>query len=126
MLIAVLRTLRSTYHLYLLSSFFFTPPATTEIYTLSLHDALPISAAHLDRAPGPRPGLDARVGRGRRVPPRREPRRSEERRVGKEWRSRCRPSHSNKKRPSNISSITWKAYPHVMSYMRIETLARCA
>src|SRR5437870_8493345 len=78
MLIAVLRTLRSTYHLYLLSSFFFTPPATTEIYTLSLHDALPISAAHLDRAPGPRPGLDARVGRGRRVPPRREPRRSEE------------------------------------------------
>src|SRR6266511_3221807 len=25
--------------------FFFNPPATTEIYTLSLHDALPISAA---------------------------------------------------------------------------------
>src|SRR5439155_25453057 len=25
------------------SSFFFNPPATTEIYTLSLHDALPIS-----------------------------------------------------------------------------------
>src|SRR3712207_7742929 len=32
--------------------FFFNDTATTEIYTLSLHDALPISvgAAHLDRA----------------------------------------------------------------------------
>src|SRR5205823_10238805 len=30
--------------LFLLSSFFFNHPATTEIYTLSLHDALPISA----------------------------------------------------------------------------------
>src|SRR5437588_8181436 len=28
----------------MLSSFFFNDPATTEIYTLSLHDALPISA----------------------------------------------------------------------------------
>src|SRR5690348_18177918 len=28
--------------------FFFNDPATTEIYTLSLHDALPISAVHLD------------------------------------------------------------------------------
>src|SRR5436190_18431124 len=30
----------------LLSLFFFNDPATTEIYTLSLHDALPISACH--------------------------------------------------------------------------------
>src|SRR5205809_2573399 len=29
--------------------FFFTDPATTEIYTLSLHDALPISRAVADR-----------------------------------------------------------------------------
>src|SRR5436305_12548845 len=29
--------------------FFFNDPATTEIYTLSLHDALPISLHHLDR-----------------------------------------------------------------------------
>src|SRR5436305_11964815 len=29
----------------LLMSFFFNDPATTEIYTLSLHDALPISAS---------------------------------------------------------------------------------
>src|SRR5947207_6403251 len=29
--------------LYFFSSFFFNVPATTEIYTLSLHDALPIS-----------------------------------------------------------------------------------
>src|SRR3712207_8323997 len=31
------------------SSFFFNDPATTEIYTLSLHDALPICWAHLPR-----------------------------------------------------------------------------
>src|SRR5256885_8257431 len=30
--------------------FFFNDTATTEIYTLSLHDALPISAVELDRA----------------------------------------------------------------------------
>src|SRR2546422_7198696 len=29
--------------------FFFNDTATTEIYTLSLHDALPISPSHLDR-----------------------------------------------------------------------------
>src|SRR5436309_10682005 len=34
--------------------FFFNDPATTEIYTLSLHDALPISAG--PRAPTPAPG----------------------------------------------------------------------
>src|SRR5206468_10946247 len=32
-------------HVSQLSFFFFNDPATTEIYTLSLHDALPISAA---------------------------------------------------------------------------------
>src|SRR2546426_11917695 len=31
--------------------FFFNDPATTEIYTLSLHDALPISGVHLDGLP---------------------------------------------------------------------------
>src|SRR5689334_24732679 len=35
------------------SLFFFNDPATTEIYTLSLHDALPISAAAEDLAPVP-------------------------------------------------------------------------
>src|SRR6266496_3635539 len=36
--------------------FFFNDPATTEIYTLSLHDALPISAAEPPvRAPTPPP-----------------------------------------------------------------------
>src|SRR5205814_10497792 len=37
-------------------SFFFTHPAPTEIYTLSLHDALPISLhpRHRDAAPLPR------------------------------------------------------------------------
>src|SRR5256886_11108580 len=33
-----------TLHCWLLSFFFFNDTATTEIYTLSLHDALPISA----------------------------------------------------------------------------------
>src|SRR3989449_10059918 len=33
------------------ASFFFNDTATTEIYTLSLHDALPISGARLPRAP---------------------------------------------------------------------------
>src|SRR5437899_10118110 len=31
--------------------FFFNDPATTEIYTLSLHDALPISSAQTRRSP---------------------------------------------------------------------------
>src|SRR5947209_12848672 len=35
---------------YLFSFFFFNHPATTEIYTLSLHDALPISCDRLPRA----------------------------------------------------------------------------
>src|SRR5690349_24250322 len=35
-------------HLYS-SLFFFTEPATTEIYTLSLHDALPIYSSHTKR-----------------------------------------------------------------------------
>src|SRR2546422_2628829 len=41
--------------------FFFNDTATTEIYTLSLHDALPISAD--PQARGPR--VPVRVGRGR-------------------------------------------------------------
>src|SRR2546430_9446572 len=39
------------------SFFFFNDPATTEIYTLSLHDALPISRAALSR-----PSASLRVG----------------------------------------------------------------
>src|SRR5712672_4754006 len=42
--------------------FFFNDTATTEIYTLSLHDALPISR------PGRRPRTAAGSGRWRRVP----------------------------------------------------------
>src|SRR5690348_17802830 len=46
--------------------FFFTDPATTEIYTLSLHDALPISVRtrHAQRVRGADPA-DVRVRRGR-------------------------------------------------------------
>src|SRR2546430_12018434 len=55
--------------------FFFNDTATTEIYTLSLHDALPIS--HLARAlPGVRRRLQAAPPRRRRR--RRRGRRSEE------------------------------------------------
>src|SRR5205807_9002928 len=63
------------------SSSFFSAPATTEIYTLSLHDALPIyrralaspAPAHgrsADRAPGmhrARAGPGARLGRAART-----------------------------------------------------------
>src|SRR2546429_7340922 len=60
------------------SCFFFNDTATTEIYTLSLHDALPISPAPgRETAPPPRRGnrdfFPARAGpRGRRRTPRRE------------------------------------------------------
>src|SRR2546430_17214160 len=42
--------------------FFFNDTATTEIYTLSLHDALPISQG----PPAPHPGSHHGPGRGRR------------------------------------------------------------
>src|SRR5258707_5644363 len=43
-----------------LSFFFFNDTATTEIYTLSLHDALPISLHGARAARGRKPALDAR------------------------------------------------------------------
>src|SRR5256885_16556476 len=46
--------------------FFFNDTATTEIYTLSLHDALPISRHAGHHAPGDRPdGRHLRGGQGR-------------------------------------------------------------
>src|SRR2546422_1861294 len=53
--------------------FFFNDTATTEIYTLSLHDALPIATSGNDangelRAPGSRGGLPRYVPRARAVP----------------------------------------------------------
>src|SRR5438270_12741707 len=41
-------------HLYFLDSFFFNRPSTTEIYTLSLHDALPISLTRQETSPSHR------------------------------------------------------------------------
>src|SRR3989449_11692731 len=106
--------------------FFFNDTATTEIYTLSLHDALPISSVLVDALTGPRRSAGAlrkTIERGERVALstlvlyewRRGPRlpeelaaqealfpnesvvpfgrRSEERRVGKECRSRWSPYH---------------------------------
>src|SRR5438067_10732358 len=51
-------------------SFFFTDTATTEIYTLSLHDALPIFevAVEHDADGAPRPPSGERDERGPRVP----------------------------------------------------------
>src|SRR5256885_16968703 len=71
--------------------FFFNDTATTEIYTLSLHDALPISRLlvvesrdQAFRAHGP----DLLAGKVQH-----SHHRSEERRVGKECRSRWSPYH---------------------------------
>src|SRR2546423_9719741 len=50
--------------------FFFNDTATTEIYTLSLHDALPISPADAACAPWVRDTRAARCARQRRCAPR--------------------------------------------------------
>src|SRR2546422_11344215 len=93
--------------------FFFNDTATTEIYTLSLHDALPISPAPDVHHLPPLLRTDARFRRAGRVPVRGgdadlcrafaaavvrahlavHQQRSEERRVGKECRSRWSPYH---------------------------------
>src|SRR3712207_8221868 len=49
-----------------MSCFFFNDTATTEIYTLSLHDALPISGPPADRGAGDA-GQGVRTGRGELV-----------------------------------------------------------
>src|SRR5207248_9861914 len=43
--------LNYSFYTTLFSLFFFNDPATTEIYTLSLHDALPISSKHRSSHP---------------------------------------------------------------------------
>src|SRR5690349_23811050 len=48
--------------------FFFNDTAATEIYTLSLHDALPISASRINPAISIRPATKARTGRPRKSP----------------------------------------------------------
>src|SRR5438552_17177294 len=86
--------------------FFYNHPAPTDLYTLSLHDALPISST---TTVSPRPifrsvarpcglaefGPAATMISNASASP---PSRSEERRVGKECRSRCAPNHQKKKR----------------------------
>src|SRR6266511_6420849 len=65
-------SLSESYFLFTLYFFFFNDTATTEIYTLSLHDALPISRRR--RRKRPRPGRRARQSRR----PAARPTRSEE------------------------------------------------
>src|SRR3712207_7642912 len=48
--------------------FFFNDTATTEIYTLSLHDALPISGRRREDGGGPRRGRAGPAGRGGGAP----------------------------------------------------------
>src|SRR3712207_8493795 len=74
--------------------FFFNDTATTEIYTLSLHDALPISGAALRPAPALRPaaGRGGRHG-GRARPPLPHARRPARRRDRKS--TRLNSSHAN-------------------------------
>src|SRR3989449_4876702 len=48
----------------MLSLFFFNDTATTEIYTLSLHDALPISRPRLTAALAGRYRIERELGRG--------------------------------------------------------------
>src|SRR2546427_12360381 len=69
MLVSNLRVPTSLYSIF----FFFNDTATTEIYTLSLHDALPICRGRSD---GPSATPDQRPGssRGRRAPASRTPR----------------------------------------------------
>src|SRR5436309_5438836 len=55
----------------ILSFFFFSDTATTEIYTLSLHDALPISGPERKAQPGPRPARAMRPQTSWRGQPRR-------------------------------------------------------
>src|SRR2546422_9591446 len=79
--------------------FFFNDTATTEIYTLSLHDALPISRSSpagesvVAARPCPPACAARRAATTGRATGRRDRTRSEERRVGKECRSRWSPYH---------------------------------
>ena len=86
------------------SFFFFNDTATTEIYTLSLHDALPISQNTATDIQTDSPAVGYAFDRSefwRTIPAWRDIdaetfgdfRRSEERRVGKECRSRWSPYH---------------------------------
>src|SRR5690242_13987723 len=91
-------------HLHSLLLFLSNAPATTEIYTLSLHDALPISpGAGSRRGSRQMSGMPEEKRRGRlkngnppgdfAKAPRCGAKRSEERRVGKECRSRWSADH---------------------------------
>src|SRR3712207_7951578 len=83
----------------IVSFFFFNDTATTEIYTLSLHDALPISrGAERGLCPhGPRQGAAAAARhRPARAPQRAYPRRHGDRAAGGDRKStRLNSSHAN-------------------------------
>src|SRR3712207_8393618 len=106
--------------------FFFNDTATTEIYTLSLHDALPISGAARDRrrrrarrVPGePREGDDLRRRADRRHPGRRhrEPARARSEEHTSELQSRqylvCRLLLEKKKKQQSRPACNEAEYCH--------------
>src|SRR5699024_12738888 len=73
----------------LIVSFYLDDTATTATYTLSLHDALPISTHKCmpPSKPSPQTSSGTATTSGRRTACLTESARSEERRVGKEWRA---------------------------------------
>src|SRR2546421_12349151 len=77
----------------LLFSFFFNDTATTEIYTLSLHDALPISFGH--------PAVRAKIGRRRS---RLAPHRSVEPGEPRESCEPCEPCERSEEHTSELQS----------------------
>src|SRR2546430_11461734 len=84
--------------------FFFNDTATTEIYTLSLHDALPISFGRADRRRGSRP---ARRGAGGRRRTRAQQGRSEEHTSELQSQSNlvCRLLLEKKKKDSRVDRV---------------------
>src|SRR3989442_4498884 len=88
---------------FLLHFFFFNDTATTEIYTLSLHDALPISLADRDRA-----GDHAR---GRRAP------RARPARVDADLRPR---GHERARRRSEEHTSELQSRPHLVCRLLLE------
>src|SRR3712207_6956454 len=88
--------------------FFFNDTATTEIYTLSLHDALPISGrGRADRSPGP----------GRRYAPRPA--------VRTGCRVPRRPSRGPARRPGHVSSSDRKSTRLNSSHANISYAVFC-
>src|SRR5574342_88280 len=110
----------------LLRPFFFNDTATTEIYTLSLHDALPISLQRLRRSPtlgiggrkGPwHPGCDPQSS-----PKSRSPSRGTLRFSGTPSSEPFLPSCSGQE--GRLPCFVWKGFPTFRSHLRMRPVSR--